>query len=301
MLKRLGRALAATRERLQRSIADLFGGRSSVDANLLEGLEETLLGADLGVRVTQRLLDSFREKRRAVDSADAAGLSAFLKKELLAMMKRGGGLHPESASPYVIMMMGVNGVGKTTSIAKLARRFRAQGRSVLLIAGDTFRAAAAEQLAVWGRRADCPVFSHGPGADPSAVIFDGLSHASASSIEVVIADTAGRMHTKSNLMDELRKMNRVMGKAVPGAPHERLLVLDATTGQNALAQARQFHEAVGVTGIVLTKLDGTARGGAAVALSEELGLPITLAGVGESLEDLEDFSAEEFVEGLFGT
>jgi fused signal recognition particle receptor len=194
----------------------------------------------------------------------------------------------------------VNGVGKTTTIGKLALKFSKEGRSVLLVAGDTFRAAAIEQLEIWGQRVGCPVIKHQSGSDPSAVIFDGLSAAKARGTEVVIVDTAGRMHTKFNLMEELKKMKRVMDKALPGSPQETLLVLDATTGQNAVSQAKQFHEAIGVTGIVLTKLDGTAKGGVVVAIAEELGLPVKLVGVGEGLEDIEAFSAQDFVEGLFG-
>jgi fused signal recognition particle receptor len=197
-------------------------------------------------------------------------------------------------------MVGVNGVGKTTTIGKLADRFKKEGKSVLLVAGDTFRAAAIEQLEIWGRRTGCPVIKHQSGSDPSAVIFDGLSAAKARGIDVVIVDTAGRMHTKSNLMEELKKMKRVMDKALPGSPHETLLVLDATTGQNALSQAKLFHQAIGVTGVVLSKLDGTARGGVVVPITEELGVPVKLVGVGEGIGDLEDFSAEGFVEGLFG-
>jgi len=205
----------------------------------------------------------------------------------------------EGPRPFVLLAVGVNGVGKTTTLAKLAQRLRGSGKTPLLVAADTFRAAAIEQLGVWARRVGVEVIRHRPGADPSAVVFDGLAAAKARGADVVLIDTAGRLHTKTNLMDELRKMKRVLARELPGAPHEVLLVLDATTGQNALSQARQFHEAVGVTGLALTKLDGTARGGIVVAIAEELKIPVRLIGVGEAAEDLQDFQARAFVDALF--
>lgn len=276
-------------------------GKKAMDAEMLDRLEEMFLSADLGVRTSQRLLSGLRVGLSRHERADPARINAFLKTELLKLLKEKEPI-PEAAGPvpFVVMMVGVNGVGKTTTIGKLALRYRKEGRSVLLVAGDTFRAAAIEQLEIWGQRVGCPVIKHQSGADPSAVIFDGLSAAKARETERVIVDTAGRMHTKTNLMDELRKMKRVMDKALPGSPHETLLVLDATTGQNAVSQAKLFHEAIGVTGLVLTKLDGTAKGGVIVAIAEELGIPVKLVGVGEGLEDLELFSAEDFVDGLFG-
>jgi fused signal recognition particle receptor len=302
MLQRLSQVLSKTRQRLTQGIQNLFLGKKTIDADLLERLEGILLGADLGIHTTQRLLAALKERLDRQELSDPSRLNLFLKTELRALLgDKTSRLFPETAAaPSVVMMVGVNGVGKTTTIGKLADRFKKEGRSVLLVAGDTFRAAAIEQLEIWGLRVGCPVIKHQSGSDPSAVIFDGLSAAKARGIDVVIVDTAGRMHTKSNLMEELKKMKRVMNKALPGSPHETLLVLDATTGQNALSQAKLFHQAIGVTGVVLTKLDGTARGGVVVPITEALGVPVKLVGVGEGIGDLEDFSAEGFVEGLFG-
>jgi len=301
MFKRLNQVLSKTRRKLTQGIENLFLGKKTIDADLLERLEGILLGADLGVHATHRLLAALRERLERHELSDPTRLHLFLKTELRVLLgDKPGRLQPSLTRPTVMMVVGVNGVGKTTTIGKLADRFKKEGRSVLLVAGDTFRAAAIEQLEIWGQRVGCPVIKHQSGSDPSAVIFDGLSAAKARGMDVVIVDTAGRMHTKSNLMEELKKMKRVMDKALPGSPHETLLVLDATTGQNALSQAKLFHQAIGVTGVVLTKLDGTARGGVVVPITEELGVPVKLVGVGEGIGDLEDFSAEEFVEGLFG-
>jgi fused signal recognition particle receptor len=301
MLRRIKGALSKTRQRWRQGLGNLLHGRKAIDADLLERLEEMLLSADLGVRTAQRLLSGLRDRLHRNERDDPSRLNAFLKTELLTFLKKNESpLEVSGPVPFVVMMVGVNGVGKTTTIGKLALKFSKEGRSVLLVAGDTFRAAAIEQLEIWGQRVGCPVIKHQSGSDPSAVIFDGLSAAKARGTEVVIVDTAGRMHTKFNLMEELKKMKRVMDKALPGSPQETLLVLDATTGQNAVSQAKQFHEAIGVTGIVLTKLDGTAKGGVVVAIAEELGLPVKLVGVGEGLEDIEAFSAQDFVEGLFG-
>ena len=301
MFQRLGQALSKTGRRLRQGIEDLILGKKTIDADLLERLEGILLGADLGVRATERLLAAVRENLSRPELSDPSRLNAFLKTTLKALLEKNPGrLNEPPAPPFVLMVVGVNGVGKTTTIGKLARRFKKEGKAVLLVAGDTFRAAAVEQLEIWGQRAGCPVVKHQSGADPSAVIFDGLSAARARGMDVVIVDTAGRMHTKFNLMEEIKKMKRVMNKALPGSPHETLLVLDATTGQNALSQARMFHEAIGVTGVVLTKLDGTAKGGVVAPIAEEIGIPVKMVGLGEGVEDLEDFSAEEFVDGLFG-
>jgi len=301
MLRRLEGALSKTRKRLRQGFESLLHGKKTIDSELLEQMEGILLSADLGVHTSQRLLAGLREQRGRHELADPSRIHALLKTELSALLKnRQGRLDPSGPVPFVVMMVGVNGVGKTTTIGKLALRFGKEGRSVLLVAGDTFRAAAIEQLEIWGRRAGCPVIKHQSGSDPSAVIFDGLSAAKARGTDVVMVDTAGRMHTKFNLMEELKKMKRVMNKALQGSPHETLLVLDATTGQNALSQAKQFHEAVGVTGVVLTKLDGTAKGGVIVAITEELGIPVKLVGVGEGIEDLEAFSVDDFVDGFFG-
>jgi fused signal recognition particle receptor len=301
MLRRIKGALSKTRQRWRQGLENLIPGKRAIDSDLLERLEEILLSADLGVHTARRLLVGVRDRLDRHEQADPSRLNAFLKTELLTILKKKEcPLDLTGPVPFVVMMVGVNGVGKTTTIGKLALKFSQEGRSVLLVAGDTFRAAAIEQLEIWGQRVGCPVIKHQSGSDPSAVIFDGLSAARARGTDVVIVDTAGRMHTKFNLMEELKKMKRVMDKALPGSPHETLLVLDATTGQNAVSQARQFHEAIGVTGVVLTKLDGTAKGGVVVAIAEELGIPVKLVGVGEGLEDIEVFSAEDFVEGLFG-
>lgn len=301
MLKRLEQALSKTRQKLKQGIENLLLGKKTLDSDLLERMEGILLGADLGVHTTQRLLAMLQDRLGRRELTDPTRLVSFLKAELLALLEKNPDrLNTAATVPCVVMVVGVNGVGKTTTIGKLAHRFKKEGKNVLLVAGDTFRAAAIEQLAIWGERVQCPVVKHRIGSDPSAVIFDGLSAAKARGMDVVIVDTAGRMHTKSNLMEELKKMKRVMDKALPGSPHETLLILDATTGQNALSQAKLFHEAIGVTGVVLTKLDGTARGGVAAPITEELGLPVKLVGLGEGIEDLDDFSAEEFVEGLFG-
>ena len=301
MLGRLKQALAKTRQQILKGVEDLFLGKKAIDSEVLTQLEEALLAADLGIKTTQQLLGQLREHVDRQELADLSSLKHYLKRFLLEILLKGEGrLDPGSSTPFVIMVVGVNGTGKTTTIAKLAHRFRQEGRSVLLAAGDTFRAAAIEQLEVWGSRVGAPVIKHQSGSDPAAVLFDAVTAARARGVDILIADTAGRLHTKFNLMEEIKKIKRVMGKALPGAPQEILLVMDATTGQNALAQARRFQEAVGVTGVALTKLDGTAKGGMAVSIISELGIPIKLVGVGEGMEDLEDFSAKDFAEALFG-
>ena len=301
MLGRLKQALTKTRRQILDRVEDLFLGKKAIDSEVLTQLEEALLAADLGIKTTQQLLGQLREHVDRQELADLSSLKHYLKRFLLEILLKGEGrLDPGSLRPFVIMVVGVNGTGKTTTIAKLAHRFRQEGRSVLLAAGDTFRAAAIEQLEVWGSRVGAPVIKHQSGSDPAAVLFDAVTAARARGVDILIADTAGRLHTKFNLMEEIKKIKRVMGKALPGAPQEILLVMDATTGQNALAQARRFQEAVGVTGVALTKLDGTAKGGMAVPIISELGIPIKLVGVGEGMEDLEDFSANDFAEALFG-
>ena len=300
MLGRLKQALTKTRRQILGRVEDLFVRKKAVDDEVLIQLEEALLAADLGIKATQQLLGRLREHVNRHELTDLPSLKQYLKQSLLSILQKGEGrLDLGSFRPFVIMVIGVNGTGKTTTIAKLAHRLRQEGRSVLLAAGDTFRAAAIEQLEVWGSRVGAPVIKHQSGSDPAAVLFDAVSAAKARGMDVLIADTAGRLHTKFNLMEELKKIKRVMGKALPGSPQEILLVVDATTGQNALAQARQFQEAVGVTGVVLTKLDGTAKGGMVVSIISELGIPIKLVGVGEGMEDLEDFSAQRFAEALF--
>ena len=300
---RLSEGLGRTRNVVQQSL-DRFLGRAP-DEELLEDLEGALLAADLGTSAVARLMQRVREETRGADAQTSEGLQNVLSRSLYNILKSVSGptidqLVNESSKPFVTLVVGVNGVGKTTTIAKIAQRMTQAGRRPLLVAGDTFRAAAIDQLQVWADRIGVEVIRQRHGADPAAVAFDGIVAAKARMVDMVLIDTAGRLHTKSNLMDELRKVKRVIAQELPGAPHEVLLVLDATVGQNALAQARQFHEVVGVTGLALTKLDGTARGGIVVAIAEELKLPLRLIGVGEGADDLQDFNAEAFVAALFG-
>jgi fused signal recognition particle receptor len=300
---RLSEGLGRTRNVVQQSL-DRFLGRAP-DEEFLEDLEGALLAADLGTSAVNRLMQRVREETRGADAQTSEGLQNVLSRSLYNILKSVSGptidqLVNESSKPFVTLVVGVNGVGKTTTIAKIAQRMTQAGRRPLLVAGDTFRAAAIDQLQVWADRIGVEVIRQRHGADPAAVAFDGIVAAKARMVDMVLIDTAGRLHTKSNLMDELRKVKRVIAQELPGAPHEVLLVLDATVGQNALAQARQFHEVVGVTGLALTKLDGTARGGIVVAIAEELKLPLRLIGVGEGADDLQDFNAEAFVAALFG-
>jgi fused signal recognition particle receptor len=291
--------LAKTQTALVGRIDALLGGRQRVDAELLEELEEILITADFGMKTTQDLVGSL-EKRCAGGNAAPAALRDFLKEEIRQRLRlEAAPLDLAAGAPFVIMVVGVNGVGKTTTIGKLARQFAAQGKKVVLGAGDTFRAAAAEQLAIWGERAGVDVVRHAEGADPAAVAFDAAKAAVARGADMLILDTAGRLHTKVNLMEELKKIRRVLSREIPGAPHETLLVLDATTGQNALVQARLFRDAVAVSGIALTKLDGTAKGGVVVAIGAELGLPVRFVGIGEGVDDLRPFDADLFVDALF--
>jgi fused signal recognition particle receptor len=272
----------------------------------LEEFEAALIASDLGARVVERVMERLKKQLQGTDASQPGRVHAVLRETLLEVLTPVQGLSLEpllanSPKPFVILAVGVNGVGKTTTIAKIAQRLSQAGKVPLLVACDTFRAAAIEQLQVWADRIGVDVIRHRHGSDPAAVAFDGIAAAKARQVDVVLIDTAGRLHTKSNLMDELRKITRVIAQEYPGAPHEVLLVLDATVGQNALSQARQFHQTVGVTGLVLTKLDGTARGGIVVAISEELKLPVRLIGVGESVEDLQDFHSDAFVDALLGT
>ena len=303
---RFSRAIEATRESLSEKIDAVFENRKQIDAALLDELEEALIAADLGVTTTLEILDKVRRRISRKEIGDIAALKEALKSELLTILReserKGVATEesvPESISPYVIMVVGVNGVGKTTTIGKLAQRIKAEGNDVLICAADTFRAAASDQLAIWAERTGVPLVQQKSGTDPAAVLFDALKSAKARGSDVLIVDTAGRLHNKSNLMAELEKMKRVAGREVEGAPHETLLVVDAVTGQNGLEQARQFLKTAGVTGIVLTKLDGTAKGGIAVAISKELGLPIRYAGIGEKVDDLVVFDPEQYVNGLF--
>ncbi len=285
---------------LNRDIRDLFRRHPQLDDALLDELESVLLRADVGVAATTALIEDLRRRAGKREFADADALLAALRADLVALLApvaRPLRIDP-AARPFVILMVGVNGVGKTTTIGKLARRFRDAGHKVLLAAGDTFRAAAVEQLETWGERNGVAVVAQGAGADAASVIFDALQAARARGMDLLIADTAGRLHTQAGLMDELAKIRRVLGKLDAAAPHEVLLVIDGTTGQNALSQTRQFHAAIGVSGLVVTKLDGTAKGGVVFALAREFGLPIRYVGLGESAEDLREFDAAAFVDGL---
>jgi fused signal recognition particle receptor len=298
--KKLGDGLAKTRAAISNKVGDLVLGKKEIDARFIEELEEILITGDVGARTTRVLADRITERLKRRELKDPREVEQNLRGDVLEILKRvESPLQVGTPRPYVIMAVGVNGVGKTTTIGKLASRFRGSGYSVLLAAGDTFRAAAIKQLEIWGERAGAPVIKHADGADPSAVAYDAVAAAVSRKTDVVIIDTAGRLHTKANLMDELKKMRRVLGKDLPGSPHEILLVLDATTGQNALSQAKMFHDAVGLTGLVITKLDGTAKGGVVIGIAEELKIPIRLIGVGEGVDDLQDFQAEPFVEALF--
>ena len=304
---RFRRAVSATRDTLSEKLDTVFAGRKQIDDELLDQLEEVLIAADIGVPTTLEILESVRRGIARKQINDLEALKAAIKSELLNILQaseRQGVASelsvPEGVSPYVMMIVGVNGVGKTTTIGKLAQRIKAEGNDVLICAADTFRAAASDQLAIWAERTGVPLIQQKQGTDPAAVLFDSLKAAKARGSEVLIVDTAGRLHTKSNLMAELEKMKRVASREVQGAPHETLLVVDAVTGQNGLEQARQFLKVAGVTGIVLTKLDGTAKGGIAVAIAKELNLPIRYAGIGEKVDDLVVFDPQQYVNSLFG-
>ncbi len=300
-LSRLKFGLQKTRQQLFGGLADLLGGRRVIDDDLLDELETRLLMADVGVEATRTIIDRLTQQVSRRELRDTEALLLALREQLSALLAPcAQPLVITGARPFVILMVGVNGVGKTTTIGKLAKYLQGQGHSLLLAAGDTFRAAAVEQLQVWGERNHLPVIAQQHGADSAAVIYDALQAARAREVDVVIADTAGRLHTQAHLMDELRKIKRVIAKTDPDAPHEVLLVVDATTGQNALNQAREFDQAVGLTGIVLTKLDGTAKGGIIFAIAGKLGVPIRFIGIGESLDDLRPFAAAEFVDALLG-
>jgi len=304
---RFRRAVAATRESLSEKLDTVFAGRKQIDEELLDQLEEILIAADIGVPTTLGILETVRRGIARKQINDLEALKQAIKDELLQILQaseREGVASetsvPETVAPYVMMIVGVNGVGKTTTIGKLAQRIKAEGNDVLICAADTFRAAASDQLAIWAERTGVPLIQQKMGTDPAAVLFDSLKAAKARGSDVLIVDTAGRLHTKSNLMAELEKMKRVASREVEGAPHETLLVVDAVTGQNGLEQARQFLKVAGVTGIVLTKLDGTAKGGIAVAIAKELNLPIRYAGIGEKVDDLVVFDPRQYVNSLFG-
>jgi fused signal recognition particle receptor len=303
LFQRLSEGLTKTRSIVRGSLDRLLG--RAADPALLEDFEAALISSDLGVHVAERVMKRLKESLEGTDASQAVRVQGALQQTLLDVLTPAAGpsleqLIANGSKPFVILAVGVNGVGKTTTIAKIAQRLVQGGRVPLLVAADTFRAAAIDQLQVWADRIGVGLIRHRHGADPAAVAYDGLAAAKARNVDVVLIDTAGRLHTKSNLMDELRKIKRVIGQELPGAPHEVLLVLDATLGQNALAQARQFHQAVGVSGLALTKLDGTARGGIVVAIADELKLPMRLIGVGEAVDDLQDFQPRAFVDALLG-
>jgi fused signal recognition particle receptor len=304
LLDRLKQSVSKTRSQIVARAEDLVSGEKQIDPELLTKLENVLLAADIGPRTTHQILEAVRQKLDRHALHTASDLKAELRNQLLHVLRtlpspNGSPAPAQKLHPHVIFVVGVNGTGKTTTIGKLAHRLRQDGRSVVLAAGDTFRAAAIEQLAVWASRTGAEIIKTKSGGDPAAVVYDALTSARARNADVVIVDTAGRLHTKSNLMAELDKMKRTAAKIVPGAPHDVLLVMDATTGQNGLSQAREFTATAGVTGIVLTKLDGTAKGGIVVAITRELGLPVRYVGTGETMEDLVPFDAETFVSSLF--
>ncbi len=281
-------------------LVGLFSGKKAVDPALLEQIEEVMLTSDVGVKTTASLIERLRQGLKKQELTDSDAVWGALRGEAARILDLGGGRIGLRHKPTVVLMVGVNGAGKTTTIGKLATKLKAEGKTVLLAAGDTFRAAAVQQLEVWGKRVDCEVVRGKEGADPGAVLFDAVQRARAEGIDVVIADTAGRLQTKTPLMDELKKIVRTMGKALDGAPHETLLVLDATNGQNAVSQAAMFREAIDLTGIVLTKLDGTAKGGIVLAICDEMKIPVRYVGLGERADDLREFDADEFAEALFG-
>jgi len=303
LFSRLKDGLATTRAVLNTDVVDLAKGRKRIDEDLLEELETQLLAADVGVDATTRIVDDISARVKRRELSDPRALLGALKEHLRAILTSAEAPVREAAAgrPQVILMVGINGAGKTTTIGKLAKRLQDEGNSVMLAAGDTFRAAAVEQLQTWGERNGVPVVAQQSGADSASVIFDALQAATARNIDVLIADTAGRLHTKTNLMEELSKIARVIKKIDPQAPHETMLVVDATTGQNAVNQAQQFNAATPLTGIALTKMDGTAKGGVLFAIADRLRIPIRFIGVGESIEDLRPFDSEEFLEALFGT
>jgi len=301
LFQRMKQAVTRTRETLSARIEDVVSLGKEIDRGTLDDLEATLIAADLGTVTTNEVLDHLRRKADRKQIGDVAELKRLLKEELLAILSRADArpLNFAATGPSVVLIVGVNGTGKTTSIGKLAHYFKSQNKSVLLCAADTFRAAAIEQLEIWSQRSATDLIKTKPGGDPAAVLYDALQAAVSRKSDVVLVDTAGRLHTKTGLMAELEKMTRTAQRIVPGAPHETWLVMDATTGQNGLQQARQFTQSAGVTGIVLTKLDGTAKGGVVVAISRELGLPVRFVGVGEKVDDLLPFDAKEFVESMF--
>jgi fused signal recognition particle receptor len=300
LLERLKAGIQKTRTGLMEKLEDAVSGRKEIDADVLDELEYALITADIGSKTTTEILERIRQRVERSKTADIAELKSLIREHLLEILQSTErDLPTVKEPPAVIMVVGVNGAGKTTSIGKLTRRLQSEGKTVMMCAADTFRAAAIEQLEVWAQRTGADLIRQQPGSDPSAVVFDALQAAKARKVDYVIVDTAGRLHTKTNLMAELEKMRRTAARVIPSAPHEVLLVLEATTGQNGLEQARKFTESSAVSGIILTKLDGTAKGGVVVAISRELNLPIRYVGVGEQLDDLLPFDAENFVASIF--
>ena len=300
--ERLDKGLSQTRESFFSKLTRIISGKPKIDDELLAGLEETLILSDVGVNTTLKIIERLKERIAREKNSESSQLTEILKEEIVALLGADNQLESEKAvvsHPHVMMIVGVNGVGKTTTIGKLAYNFRQDGKKIMLGAADTFRAAAIEQLKIWAERADAEIISQQMGADPASVAFDTVKSAVAHNADIVLIDTAGRLHNKINLMNELSKVRRVMEKVVAGAPHEVLLVLDASTGQNAIEQARQFTKATHVTGIVLTKLDGTAKGGVVLAIADEFKIPVKYIGVGENIDDLQVFSKNDFVDSLF--
>ncbi len=301
---RLREGLSRTRDGLFGAVTRIVTGSVKIDEQLLENMEETLIAGDVGAGTAVEIMNALRERCRKDQVKEAAALLPLLKEEITTRLRAAApvGEAPfalPAARPFVVMVVGINGVGKTTTIGKLAHRYVGQGYRVMIAAADTFRAAANEQLEIWAKRAGAEIIQQKQGADPAAVAFDAVSAAAARGFDVVIIDTAGRLHTRTNLMEELRKIHRVVGRHSPSAPHEVLLVIDASTGQNGLQQAKQFSSTTGVTGLVLTKLDGTAKGGIVLAIAHELGIPVRYVGVGERLDDLQPFDPQQFAEALF--
>ena len=297
LFKRLKRGLSKTRKTLSGGLEKIFSGKGTIDDDLLEALEELLITSDVGVQTTMALMEHVAKQSRNISDADQ--LKAMLKAEILASIDQSAPPVPIAAKPHVIMVVGVNGVGKTTTIGKLAAKYAADGKKVLIAAADTFRAAAVEQLVIWADRAGADIVKHKDSADPAAVAFDAIVAAAARNIDVVLIDTAGRLHTRVNLMEELKKIRRTISKRLPDAPHEILLILDATTGQNALSQTSLFHDALGITGLALTKLDGTAKGGIVISICNAFNIPLNYIGIGEKIGDLQEFDSKQFVDALF--
>jgi fused signal recognition particle receptor len=302
VFEKLKKGLSKTREGFVEKIDRLFLGKKTIDQDLLDELEAVLFAADLGTRTSIQLIEGVQESLKRGELLDPEKVKGFIKQEVLRILQTSEkplAIDFSKTKPFVIMVVGVNGVGKTTTIAKMAHQYSEQKKKVLIGAADTFRAAAVEQLEIWSKRVGADLIKHSNGSDPSAVAFDSIHAAKARNADLVFIDTAGRIHTKINLMEELKKIKRIIGRECPGAPHEVLLILDATTGQNAISQAKLFDEAIGVTGIALTKLDGTAKGGIIVGITEEMKIPIRYIGVGESMDDLREFNASDFVQALF--